>query len=312
MNGRTVTTICGKEVEWDRGRVEDATISGVFPPLINHAAFVDKLVLGIKGKLRKRVPKTIDKKTNLAIGGPGRPYARSLHGIYLPAGIPFELKYGRNRTYRNLFEAKFTARSERMPISLEDVTDTVNCLFRKGNRIVLNGVEFTSDVSVPFRYFENHIMTRAHSVRTLIDDHGRQTLYAGSPGGEWMLRVYQKAEATTRVEFVLRRSFLAKQGINGVEGLGGLRDVPLNRLVQFPTVCSRALEELVTGKITGKQLQLILGWPERRPIGMLLEILRDYGLPGKQILRASAVEEMLWKMQRSFTWSNVGVEAPEG
>src|SRR5258706_13993967 len=108
MNGSTVSTICGKEVEWGKTHVQDTTVSGVFAPLINNAAFVDKLVLGIHGKLRRQLPKTIRKTANLAIGGPGRPYARSLHGIYLPAEIPFELKYGRNRTYRNLFEAKLT------------------------------------------------------------------------------------------------------------------------------------------------------------------------------------------------------------
>jgi hypothetical protein len=306
MNGCTVNAVCGNEVDWMRMHAYNETVSGVFAPLINNAAFVDKLVLGIKGKLRRRLPKTIRKTANLAIGGPGRPYARSLHGIYLPAGIPFEVKYGRNRnrTYRNLFEAKLTVRSERKPLSFSEVTKLVSCLFRKGNRSILNGMEFTSDVSVPPRYFETHILTRARSIRTLVDDLGRQTLYAGAPGARWMLRIYQKTKETTRVEYVLRRSFLAKAGVNDLAHLGALRDVPLTRLVRFPAVCQRALEDLVTGKVTGEQLQLILGWPERRPIGMLLDILRDYGLPGDQILRVSAVEEMLWKMQKSFAWSN--------
>lgn len=311
MNGCTVNTICGKKIEWGPVHTENTTVSGVFERLINNAAFADKLVLGIRGKLRKRISNLIDKKANLAIGGPGRPYARSLHGQYLPSGNPFEVKYGRNRLFRNLGPAKLTVRSERNPLSSQEITEIVGCLFRKGNRSILNSVEFTSDVSIPFRYFENHLMTRARSIRTLVDEDGLQTLYAGSPGGEWMLRVYQKTEATTRVEFVLRRSFLAKKGISDLIGLGALRGAPLNRLVQFPEVCSRALEDLVVGKVTGKQLRIILEWPERRPIGMLLDILRDYGLPGDQILRASAVEEMLWKMQKSFTWSNEGVEAAE-
>jgi len=34
----------------------------------------------------------------------------------------------------------------------------------------------------------------------------------------------------------------------------------------------------------------------------LLEVLSDYGLPGDQILRPSAVEHMLAKMQKSFAW----------
>jgi hypothetical protein len=284
-------------------------VSGVFDYLINKDAFLDKLTLGIHGKLRKRMPKSIVKKANLPIGGPGRPYARSLHGIHLDTGNPFELKYGPNRTYRNLFDAKFTVRSERIPLSWQEVEETIKCLFRKGVRTSLNSVELTWDVSVPFRYFENHIMAKTHSIRTLIDDHGRQTMYAGSPGAKWMLRIYQKTKKTTRVEFVLRRSFLTKAGINDLAGLGALRDVPLNRLVRFPAVCGRALEDLVIGKVSRKRSQLIIEWQDRRPIGMLLDLLQDYGLPGDQILRTSAVEEMLLKMQKSFTWAYETVEA---
>ena len=47
MIGCTYSTFCGSEVEWDQRPVEDATISGVFPLLINRGAFVDKLVLAI-------------------------------------------------------------------------------------------------------------------------------------------------------------------------------------------------------------------------------------------------------------------------
>ena len=312
MIGCTYGTFCGSGARWNHGQVEDTAVSGVFVPLINRAAFVDKLVQGIHGTLRRRLPRTIKKTANLAIGGPGRAYARSMHGVYVPSGNPFEVKYGRNPTYKNSFDAKLTVRSERTPLSFNEITEIVGCLFRKGNRPILNSMEFTSDVSVPFQYFENHLLTRARSIRTLMDDRGRQTLYAGSPGAEWMLRIYQKTKETTRVERVLRRSCLAKVGINDLAALGALRDFPLNRLVRFPTVCQRALEDVIRGKVTGKQSQIILGWPGKRPIGMLLEILRDHGLPGDQILRASAVEEMLWKMQKSFSWSNEGVGTSEG
>jgi hypothetical protein len=291
--------------------MEAAPVSGVFASLINNVSFLDKVTLGIHGRLRKRLPKTIIKTGNPAIGGPGRPYARSQHGIYLASGNPFEAKYGRNRrnrTYRNLFDAKLTVRSERTPLSFQEVTEIVSCVFRKGNRTVLNGVEFTSDVSVPIRFFESHILTRARSVRTLGDGAGRKTLYAGAPGAEWMLRIYQTTRTTTRVEFVLRHSFLTKAGIKNLADLGVLRDVPWNRLVQFPAVCQRALEDLIAGRATGKQLQLIREWPGRRPTRILMEVLSDYGVTGDQILRSSAVEQLLVKMQRSFIWQNGEVD----
>jgi len=311
MNGCTVNTLCGKEVEWDQEHVGDATVSGVFSPLINHAAFVDKLVVGIKGKLRKRLPKTIDKTANPAIGGPGRPYARSMHGIYRPTGNPFEVKYGPNPRYSNLFDAKLTMRSERAPLSLQEVTDLITCLVRKGNRSVLNGMEFTCDVSVPVRFFENHILARVRSIRTLVDDCGRQTLYAGVPAARWMLRVYEKTKSITRVEFVLRRAFLARAGINDLASVGALKDVQWNRLVKFPAVCQRALEDLIEGKVAGKQSQIILEWPGRRPTVILMAILKEYGIAGDQILKASPAGEMLLKMRKSFSWANTTVGCPK-
>jgi hypothetical protein len=302
-NGCPDSAFCGSEIEFFQKNAEGATVSGVFESLINNVAFVDKMTLGIHGKLRKRFSKKIEKTENLAIGGPGRPYARSLHGIYAPTGNPVEVKYGRNRVYRNLFDAKVTVRSERRPLSFAEVTEVLACLFCKGFRRSMSGTEFTCDVSIPFRFFENHILTKARSVRTLEDDRGRQTLYAGAPGGQWMLRVYQKTKSTTRVEFVLRNEFLLRAEINDLADLGALKDVSWNRLVQFPSVCQRALEELVTGKATGKQLKIILDWPRRWPTDILLEVLRDYGLPADQILRPSAVEQWLAEMQKAFVWA---------
>jgi hypothetical protein len=304
MRGCTFNTVCGNEVDWMRVDEGNETVSGVFGSLINNAAFVDKVTLGIHGKLRKRLSKNIERTENLAIGGPGRPYARSQHGIYAKTGNPVEVKYGRNRTYRNLFDAKVTVRSEHHPLSFSEVSEILACLFCKGFRSSMSGIEFTCDVSIPFRYFENHILTRAHSVRTMEDVRGRQTLYAGAPGGQWMLRIYQKTKNTTRVEFVLRHAFLAKAGMNDLDDLGALKDVSWNRLVQFPSVCQRALEELIRGKATGKQSKFILEWPRRRPTAVLLEVLRYYGLPGNDILRPSAVEQRLAEMQKSFEWNN--------
>src|SRR5947209_353927 len=83
-NGCTDGAFCGSEVKPLEMGEEDAAVSGVFANLTNKTAFIDKSVIGILGKLRKRFSKKIDKTVNFAIGGSGRPYARSLHGIYAP------------------------------------------------------------------------------------------------------------------------------------------------------------------------------------------------------------------------------------
>lgn len=296
---------CGGNVGLEHAKAEMTTGSGVFLDLVNSAAFIDKLVLGVDGKFRKRIHPLITIISNLAIGGSKRPYARSMHGVYKYAEIPFELKYGPNPLYPSLFDTKLILRSEGTPISHAEVSELLGLLYRKDPRSIIQGIEFTFDVSVPLRFFENHLVTRAKSIRCLADEFGRHTVYAGAPGSLWMLRIYQKTEIVTRVEFVFRHSFLADGGINDLRSLGNLKTIPLSLLARFPAVCQRELEDLLKGKATGKQLQLLIGWPHTRPTRILLEVLKDYGLKGNSILRRSPVEQLLHKMQESFIW-NVG------
>jgi len=301
MSECSVETICGREFDWGREEAGNATVSGVFPDLVNRAAFVDKLVLGIHGKLRKRMDPAFTDVSNRAIGGWGRPYARSIHGIYEVTGNPFEVKYGRNPRYPKLFNAKVIIRSEGKATSFDEANEIPRRLFWKGYRSIPQGVEFTFDVTIPFRFFENHIRTRA-SVRTLNDESNWRTLYAGAVEAPWMLRVYQKTRKIIRVEFVLRHSFLVKAGIKDLESLKNLKNFPFSRLVRFPAICQRAFEDLIRGKAKGKQLELLLDWPGRRPSRTLLEMLEDYGLEGDAILRKSPEEQLLEKMRERFTW----------
>jgi hypothetical protein len=66
------TTIFGVEIDPVQSAPQ-RTIPGVFPALVNRAAFLDKLVLGVDGTPLTRVPQIINKTANSAIGGPGRP-----------------------------------------------------------------------------------------------------------------------------------------------------------------------------------------------------------------------------------------------
>ena len=295
--------LCGLKIEPAQS-TQQFNDPGVFPELMNRAAFADRLVLGIDGRKRERLPKTITDVKNYAVGGPKRPYARSVHGTYAPTGNNFEFKYGSNPRFRNLYDMKLIAHSEAAPICLEEVTEVVDRLCRKGYQITVQEVEFTRDVSIPFKFFENHIMASA-SVRTEEDELGRKTLYAARPRGPWTLRVYEKTPQLNRVEFVFRHSFLVRAGINGLANLADLKNVDCARLVTFPTICQNALEDFVgrlKGKLAEKQLRIILEWPGRRPLQDLLDVLKYHGLPGNQILRPSPADKLLADMQKSVVW----------
>jgi hypothetical protein len=302
LKGCTAATICGQKLNFSGQEAENEGVSGVFPHLVNKAAFVDRLTLGVDGGIQRRIDPGFEITANPAIGGPGRPYARSKHGIYKATGNPVELRYGANPVYRHLTDAKVIVRSEGTPMSCAEVMEILKRLFRKGHRNILRDIEFTFDVSIPFQFFETHILTRARSVRTLTDDRNRQTLYAGAPGAEWMLRVYEKTRKTTRVEYVFRHSFLYKSGIDHLESLEKLKDLELKRIVRFPAICRRAFEDLIKGMFTGKQQDLFRKWPGHWSSRTLLEALEHYDLEGDGILRMSPEEQLLKRMQDRFTW----------
>jgi hypothetical protein len=300
MNGCAIQTFCGTKL--GEMYAKDPGVRGVFAQLINNGAFIDKLILGADATRRKRVSKDLGDIVNRAIGGPGRPYARSPRAMYKPTGNPFEMKYGASRRYPNLFDNKLILRSEAVPLAHSDTSEILDCLFRKGGRVAVLGVEFTSDVSIPLRFFENHMLTRARTSRSMVDASGRKTVYAGAPRAPWSLRVYQKTSKITRVEFAIGGVFLKKLGVREIGDLHRLKDFSWNQLVAFPSMCQRALEAAIAGKVTCRQRDIVLGWPGRWPTPMLLELLKDFGIDGEQILRPSAVGQMLEKMQRSFAW----------
>ena len=302
MTALMLATVCGRELDSFRVGAGNESVSGVFPHLVNKAAFVDKLTAGIDGELRRRIDPSFTEVLNPAIGGPGRPYARSLHYIYEPTGNPLELKYGANRMYPGLFDTKLVLRSEKTAIAHAEVSDIHDRLFRKGHRISLRGIEFTFDVSIPFSFFAIHILSRARSVRSIADDRNRQTLYAGTSRAPWMLRVYQKTRTITRVEYVLRHSLLAKAEVTRLENLGKLKEFELNRMARFPAICQRAFEDLIRGKFSGKRSDLLREWPGHWSSATLLKVLREENLDGHGILRVSAEEQLLRKMQDGFQW----------
>src|SRR5947199_6779508 len=78
------------------GRIRTLTAmgcDGVFSNLIDQASFIDKVVLSVRGKKRKRPQAAIETVQNLAIGGPGRFYGRALHFNCRDGGNPGELRY---------------------------------------------------------------------------------------------------------------------------------------------------------------------------------------------------------------------------
>jgi hypothetical protein len=187
---------------------------GVFLYLIDQAAFIDRAILSIDGKKRKRPHAAIEILQNLPIGGPGRLYARSLHFRHLYGGNPGELKYGTLSNFSSVPSLMLVLRSSDTPLTAAQVVIMENSLLRRNFRAYLSTVELTFDISG----YEVHeicqkLVAGNRLVRNFLDDEGRETLYIGSPKSSRQLRVYQKTEDVVRLEFVLRLSFLRNESI---------------------------------------------------------------------------------------------------
>jgi len=119
---------------------------GVFRYLIDEAGFIDKLVVNVWGRRRKRGSTTIASARNLAIGGPGSFYARCIRGYHRISGTPYQLKYGLMRRYTHLSPFVLTMWAGGSPVTCSDAMLLLDGLMRRGYRTVVSSAEVTFDI----------------------------------------------------------------------------------------------------------------------------------------------------------------------
>jgi len=210
--------------------------SGVFPQLIDRRAFIDKIVLSIWGDKRTS-PDNVRITRNRPIGGKNRNYARSERGVLLDSGNPYELRYGPMRRKGSLPPLILVLRSERSPATVASALAAIDSLCEDVSRTTVSQVELTFDLSgVSVEWLRKRVFTRARNFRRLVDASDRRTLYVGGRTSHWQLRIYDKAPEVVRLEFVLRRPFLLKIGINVTRDLELLRGVNLKSLIRIRRV----------------------------------------------------------------------------
>ncbi|MCU1307454.1 MAG: xerD 1 [Acidobacteriaceae bacterium] len=227
------------------GNVRRSQSKGVFEGLVSGRAFIDKIYLVIEGAQRRRKLETLHCQPSIAIGGPGRPYARSVHATNRRTLNPVELRYGPNPLFRNLATMSLCLRSEGQPLTASEIADSAAALIRNGFRMRVSRVELTCDVNcASVRELDAHLVTRAERVLHMVDSNGHKTLYVGAPASPWQLRIYDKAPGIVRVEFVLKNRFLREKGIAGLMDICRLRELDFNRLASFQDFDYRELNRI--------------------------------------------------------------------
>ena len=207
---------------------------GVFGFLINEAAVIDKVTVGIWGTPRTRPQTSVCIESNFAIASEGGMYARSIHGNSCTTRTPFELKYGKLWNYRKLPPFRLSLRSDKAPVTGAQVLSVANALFRKSFTSYVSGVEMAFDLDViEIPSLIRGLWTRARTRTDFRDREGRRTIYLGTPWAAWQNRIYQKADRIIRVEYVFRLPFLQTRRIREPQDVIRLGQIRLGKLVRF-------------------------------------------------------------------------------
>jgi hypothetical protein len=276
----------------------------IFRHLVNEAAFIDKAVFNVWGSRRVRRREGVELGPNLAIGGARRMYARSLHGQSRLTGNPFELRYGRLHQWEHVPPFRLIMRSETVPLSGAQVLGILKCLFCNGFRSRVAQVELTFDLSrYSFPLLHQQLLSQARSMTELNDDFGNATLYAGTARSPWQLRIYQKTDNCVRVEFVLRPAFLHRNGMDSIEDLLRLRNLDLSALARFMKFREDRLTSILRLRPHFWGKELLMQIPQRRPLQLLIQVLRYRGRINPEIfLRWSDMHQLIKRMQRNIIW----------
>jgi hypothetical protein len=280
----------------------DQHIAGVFPHLVNSAAFVDRIEIAVWGRRRARALDHIAQGKNRAIGGSGKAYARCIPGRNIPTGNQMQFKYGVMLPYRNVSPFVVILWAGRLPVTCADAMLVMDAFLRQGCRARVSRLELTFDTKgILLDRFTSELCTRARIVGEIEGEYST-TLYAGGVHSPWQLKIYRKTHDVVRVEFTLRSAFLRKHGIVKPEEISLLRKIRLWDQISFREVDQSRGDELPP-RIKNPWGWLRHGLPPDLPPSMVLETLREARVPKPErwVVRSDR-ERLLCKMQKSLIW----------
>jgi hypothetical protein len=276
-------------------------ISGVFPHLVNAAAFIDKIEIAVWGIKRAQILAHIATKKSRAIGGHGRAYARCTPGRNTPTGNPLQFRYGKMVPYGNVSPFLVHLLADRQPVTCADALLVVDGFVRRGCRMRVSQIELTFDTEgIPLERFTRDLCTTARTFREFDSEYGA-TLYVGGVNSPWQLKIYQKSYAIVRVEFMLRSTFLRNHGIVRPHEVSLLGKTRLWDHVSFLKVDQSQGDALPT-RIRAHWTKIGHGLPPDMPTCIIRKALRESRIdPSRWVVR-SPRERLLRRMLKNLIW----------
>jgi hypothetical protein len=168
----------------------------------------------------------------------------------------------------------------------------------------VSALELTFDVTdISLEYVRDNLIHRAaRAVNTLRDERGYGTTYVGSPRSAWQVRIYQKNKSVVRIEFILRKSFLSKYGIQRLEDVVLLSRINIWRLLSVREF-SRSKALLATAKLNNLVREIVLDSARfNRPRDTVLFILRRNRIKPTLVYRRTNLQKKLETMQHRLIW----------
>jgi hypothetical protein len=277
----------------------------VFSHSVDKAATIDKIVINATGKLNETFRE--DELVNVnpkAIFHPGGHYAVCIFGDWRVTKNPVSIHHIKMVKFDNVPELRFTMQSDNVPLTAAHVyllTWRCTC---EAPELTVSSVELTFDFTgTSIDEVGKQLIHRAERVRILEDERGWQTIYVGSPRSAWQVRIYQKTESVVRLEFVLRRGFLYRHGINRPEDVLLLLRIKIWELLSLRRF-SRSRAERVTRNWQNQTARrLVLDWfKDGRPKESLLQVLKGNRVQANSIFRKTSLQRRLEAMQRRLIW----------
>jgi hypothetical protein len=277
----------------------------IFSWAVNSVAFIDKIVLSVDGHLKSDFENELHHPVSRGIRAkPTSLYSRAVSGVVWLSGNPADVVYGRRKRFKNVPTVRVTIHSKRVPVTGAQVMMLIKSLTAGASEIRVSNVEFTFDVTgATIDYVRTHLIYRAQLDARVLSDGQRITIYAGSPHSAWQVRIYEKTRTTLRLEFILRRSYLSRHGINQPEDLLLLRKLNVWELLSVRrfSASSAARVTKTWDNTIGKEL--VLTWGEyRRPLRLLPRILRNHKVDPDQVLQRTRLQKKMQEMQKRFVW----------
>jgi len=279
--------------------------SRIFSWLVDKVAFIDKIVLSVNGELKPNFEEEFQYPKSQGIYSHDSLYSRRVSGRFCATGNRVDLLYGRKKRFENVPTQRITMHSERIPVTAAQVMLLVKRLTVEAPQVRVSSLEFSSDVTgTTIYYLLRHIIHRARSDLRVLSDGEHMTIYVGSPRSAWEVRIYEKPDSRVlRFEFILRRGFLSRHGINQPEDV-----LLLRKLRVWDLISVRRFSASNAARVTrrwdnelGKEVIRTWGY-FRRPLRSLPKVLKKYGIDPHEVLRRTHVQRRLEAMQKRLVW----------